>query len=134
MSSSNQAAVPLFLLRLSIFLVMLMWTLDKFFRPGHAAMVFSHYYHLAGLNVTAMYLLGGLECLLILAFLLGYKKSVSYGLVFVIHAISTLSTFHVYLKPFKSNHLLFFAAWPMLAGCFLLWRMRAQDSIMVVDK
>jgi hypothetical protein len=32
----------LLLLRLSVFLVMFMWTLDKFLNPGHTAQVYSY--------------------------------------------------------------------------------------------
>ncbi len=39
------------LLRLSIFIVMFMWTFDKFVRPDHVASVFANYYSVGGLPV-----------------------------------------------------------------------------------
>ncbi len=44
--------VALLLLRLSIFIVMLMWTLDKFVRLKHAASVYENYYFVGGLSRT----------------------------------------------------------------------------------
>lgn len=49
------------LLRLSVFLVMLMWALDKFPRPEHAVGFFAHFYALGGLGRWVFYVLGGLE-------------------------------------------------------------------------
>jgi hypothetical protein len=47
-------------------------------------------------------------------------------LVFVLHGISTLSSYRQYLDPF--DNLLFFAAWPMLAACFALYSLRDLDT------
>jgi putative oxidoreductase len=55
----------------------------------------------------------------------GWKKRISYGLVLIMHAISTLSSWQQYLDPF--NNLLFFGAWPMLAACYALYVLRDLD-------
>ncbi|MDX1588900.1 MAG: hypothetical protein R3296_08170 [Oleiphilaceae bacterium] len=114
-------------LRLGVFVVMLMWTLDKFVQPDHAARVFEGFYGLAGLGATAFYVLGALQMVLILGFLLGIRKRLTYGLVFLLHGISTLSSYAQYLNPFEN--LLFFAAWPMLAACFALYLLRDADRL-----
>lgn len=120
-------AVSLLLLRLSVFLVMLMWTLGKFFNPGHTGKVFESFYFIGGLGGGAFVLLGALELLLLLAFVSGSFKRWSYGLVLLLHGVSTFSSFPQYLDPFK--HLLFFAAWPMLAACVSLYLLRDLDTI-----
>lgn len=124
---------PLLFLRLSVFMVMLMWTLDKFVRPEHAATVFEKFYNIGGIGQSLMFTFGVLELALLAAFVLGYRKRLSYGLVFLLHGISTLSSYHQYLNPFESGHLLFYAAWPMLAACFALYRLRDFDTLGVVD-
>jgi len=68
--------------------------------------------------------------ILIVTFLLGLKKNLTYGLVFIFHAISTLSCYQQYATPYQGNHLLFFAALPMLAACLTLYLMRHQDKIL----
>lgn len=116
----------LLLLRLGVFLVMLMWTLDKFVQPEHSANVFEGFYGLGGFVTEIFYVLGALELLLILAFVTGSWKRISYGLVMILHGVSTFSSYAQYLDPF--NNLLFFAAWPMLAACVALYLLRDSDT------
>jgi len=115
----------LFLLRISVFLVMFLWTLDKFVQPHHTAKVFEKFYGIGDLGEMTSMTIGALEILLLAAFVTGSWRRVSYGLVLLIHAISTFSSFPQYLDPF--NNLLFFAAWPMLAACITLYALRDLD-------
>ncbi|MCX4186524.1 hypothetical protein [Methylophaga sp. OBS4] len=121
----------LFLLRLGVFIVMLMWTLDKFVQPEHSSKVFENFYGLGGWSDTAFLVVGVLELILIIAFVAGVWKRWSYGLVAILHGISTFSSFPQYLDPF--NHLLFFAAWPMLAACVTLYLLRDEDRLFSVN-
>jgi hypothetical protein len=113
-------------LRLGVFIVMLMWTLDKFINPGHSIKIFEKFYAISGLGETIAYILGALQLILILAFLAGLKKRLTYGLIFLLHGGSTLSAIGLYLDPF--NNLLFFAAWPMWAACLALYLLRNEDT------
>ena len=124
----------LLLLRLSVFLVMFMWTIDKFINPGHAAKVYEKFYYIAGLGDVVMYAIGAIEIILLLLFLAGYRKIYTYAAVLLLHAVSTLSSFNQYLAPFEGPNLLFFAAWPMLAACFALFLLRDQDKILTVNQ
>ena len=124
--------VSLLLLRLTVFLVMFMWTIDKFINPGHAAKVYESFYYIAGLESVVMYALGSIEVIILLLFLAGYKKTFTYGAVLVFHAVSTLSSFKQYLSPFEGPSLLFFAAWPMLAACITLFLLRDQDRMLSI--
>ncbi|MDE2085613.1 MAG: hypothetical protein KGK06_09075 [Xanthomonadaceae bacterium] len=127
MTDDKRLGLALLLMRLSVFLVMLMWTLDKFLRPAHAAGVFEHFYTMGGLGSTVFYLLGALELLLLLVFVAGLAQRFSYGVVLVLHAVSTLSAWRQYLHPQEGMNLLFFAAWPMLAACLALYLLRGHD-------
>ncbi|MDE2155238.1 MAG: hypothetical protein KGJ32_04980 [Xanthomonadaceae bacterium] len=129
MDHQKRLSWALLFLRLSVFLVMLMWTLDKFIRPEHAAGVFAHFYTVAGLGATAFLVLGSIELLLLLAFVAGFARRFSYGAVLLLHAGSTLSSWHQYLHPDEGANLLFFAAWPMLAACVALYLLRDYDSM-----
>ncbi|MDD8059459.1 MULTISPECIES: hypothetical protein [Shewanella] len=113
-------------LRLGVFLVMLVWTLDKFVNPGHSMKIFEKFYGIGGVNEIAAYIMGGLQLLLVIAFVLGIKKRLTYGVIFLMHGASTLSAFNQYIDAF--NNLLFFAAWPMWAACFALYLLREQDT------
>lgn len=122
--------LSLLFLRVTVFFVMFMWTIDKFVNPGHAAKVYESFYYIAGLESIVMYVIGAAEMVLLLLFLAGYKKTITYGAVLILHAVSTLSSFNQYLAPFEGPNLLFFAAWPMLAACLTLFLLRDQDRML----
>ena len=130
MKADQRISLALLLLRLGVFLVMVMWTLDKFFNPQHGARVFAKFYFIGGLSQSAFYAIGGVELLLLLGFLVGFHKRVTYGAVLLLHGISTLASFPMYLAPFAN--LLYFAGWPMLAACFALYSLRDLDTQWVV--
>jgi len=94
--------------------------------PDHAARVYEGFYGLPGLGELAFQVLGGLEAALLLGFLFGVRKRFTYGMVLALHAVSTFASYAQYLEPF--DHLLFFAAWPMLAACLALYLLRDQDT------
>jgi len=119
------------LLRLGVFIVILMWTLDKFVNPEHAAGVFAGFYGLEGLGPQVFMIIGALELIVLTGFLIGFMKTWTYGIILVIHGVSTISTWQQYLDPF--NNLLFFAAIPMLAACWALFSLRDLDTRFTVD-
>jgi hypothetical protein len=116
----------LLLLRLGVFIVMFMWTLDKFVNPDHALRIFEKFYGLEGFATAAVYIIALVEMVLILAFVAGMWKRFTYGFILILHGLSTFSSYSQYLDPF--NHLLFFAAWPMLAACVALYLLRDSDT------
>lgn len=127
---SRNTELSLLALRVSIAAVMIPWSLDKLIRPEHSARVFEGFYALPGLGEPVFMMLGIAQLLLVLAFLAGMAKTWTYGLVLLLHAASTFSSWRQYLDPYEGANLLFFAAWPMLAACFALFMMRAQDRLL----
>src|SRR5712692_1929204 len=127
MDIASRIRLPLLLLRIGVFIVMLMWTLDKFVRPGHATGVFKKFYGLDLGSPTVFYVLGSVELVLILLFVTGTAKRFSYGAVLALHAVSTVSSYRQYMAAF--DNLLFFAAWPMLAACIALYLLRDLDTL-----
>jgi len=130
MAVEHRVPCCLFLLRVCVFIVMLMWTLDKFVNPDHATQVYAFFFAIGGLGATAFSVIGGLELLVILSFVAGLFKRITYGIVMLLHAGSTFAAWRQYLDPF--SNLLFFAAWPMLAACVTLYLLRDLDTLWVV--
>lgn len=128
MSDSLEQKLPwaLLTLRVGIFIVMFVWALDKLINPSHAAAVFEGFYGISGLSTTLATIIGVLQLILCVVFLAGAWKTITYGLILVMHAMSTLSSFPQYIDAF--NNLLFFAAWPMLAACIALFILREYDT------
>src|SRR5438128_11849508 len=132
LDNRNRIGLALLILRITVFLVMLVWTIDKFVRPAHAASVYEHFYSLRGLGPAVMYSIGVVELAILIGFVIGFAPWLTYGLVLLLHAISTFSTFGQYLHPFEGSNILFFAAWPMLGACFALFYLRDLDSVWTV--
>ena len=130
MNDRARIATALLALRLGVALVMFVWTLDKFVNVAHASRVYENFYGIGGLGSGAMAVIGAAELLLVLAFLAGYQKRISYGTVLILHGISTLSSYRQYMAPFEN--LLFFAAWPMLAACYALYVLRNEDVLLTI--
>lgn len=119
----------LFALRLGVFIVMLVWTLDKFIAPEHTIKIFSKYYMIGGLSEFLAYGVGFAQLVVILLFAFGIFKRFSYGVVFFIHGVSTITTWQKYINPWENGTLLFFAAIPMLAACYALYTLREEDTL-----
>lgn len=124
--------ISLLSLRIGVFIVMFVWALDKFVNPAHSAGIFEAFYGIGGISHALVYLMGGLQIMLVLLFLAGVLKTWTYGLILVLHAASTFSSYSHYLDAF--NNLLFFAAWPMLAACLALFLLREADTLLSVNK
>lgn len=129
--TATKLSVSLFLLRITVALVMVVWALDKIMNPGHAGAVFSNFYGIE-IGSAGLKAIGALQLAVIAAFVAGAFKTISYGLVLLMHAGSTLSSWRQYLEPF--DNLLFFAAWPMLAACVALFLLRSDDVFLSFNK
>ena len=134
MVNDKRLTFSLFILRLSVFFVMLMWTFDKFIKPEHTAAIFKGFYSISGLGNTVIFVMGAAQFLLIVLFFIGFKKTFTYGAVLALHAASTFSSFGKYLAAYEGPNLLFFAAWPMLAACVVLFIFREEDSVLQLGK
>jgi putative oxidoreductase len=133
-TAQGKLELSLLVLRYGVALVMLMWTLDKFLRPDHAAAVYEGFYGLGGIGPSLMYALAAAELVLIAGFVLGLARTWTYGLILLFHAISTLSSWKQYLAPFEGPNLLFFAAWPMLSACIALFLLREHDRMFTIGR
>ena len=134
MYDQSRLEIVLFFMRITVFGVMLLWTIDKFVNPAHGAAVYAHFYFIEGLEAHIMQIIAAAELVILLGFLLGLFKTFTYGSVLLFHTVSTLSTWQIYLEPFGDRHLLFFTAWPMLAACLALFLLREADSILSFDR
>lgn len=132
----KQLPVSLLIMRITIFLFLLPWVVDKFTEKGvdHTQRIFEHFYMIDGLPVAGSYAVGVLWALLLLAFVTGFKKRISYGLVMLFHGVGTVLTYDV-LNPFSDNHnMLFLAAIPVLGAMIALYLLRDHDTKFVIGK
>lgn len=139
--SNNTVTVPreplawsLLGLRLGVFLVLFVWVLDKFVNPGHTAGVFKAFYGVSNLTDTLAYVLGALQGVILLSFLIGFQKRWATLLILLMHFLSTVTPMARYFNPFEGANLLFFAAWPMLAAVVTLYLLREFDTKFSLNK
>lgn len=130
MTDQKALQVSLLSIRITVFLVLLVWTIDKFVNPAHAAAVYENFYFIDGLGKEIMFAIGAIELAIIFAFVAGLWKTWTYGAVLIFHGVSTLSSYEKYLAPFDGPNLLFFAAIPMLAACLALYLLRDRDRLL----
>lgn len=119
-------------LRIGVFIVMALWSVDKILNAEHAAAVFETYYFIGDIGAGTLAAIGALQLLIEVAFVAGLFRTFTYGLVLVTHLLSTLASWPGYIEPFEN--LLFFAAWPMLAACFALFLLREHDTLWSLDE
>ncbi|HEV8715595.1 MAG TPA: DoxX family membrane protein [Candidatus Binatia bacterium] len=123
--------VGLFILRVSLGVFLLLWSLDKLVVPEGTVKIFTVFYHLS-ISSGVAYVIGAAEAVLSLLIIVGAWKRYTYAVGLVLHALSTLSTWKQLLSPFGQNHL-FIAAIPVLAAFILLYLLREQDTLWAVD-
>lgn len=128
MDSQQRLKISLLALRVTVLIVFFVWTADKFINPEHAAGIFKKFYFLP-IDINMSYLIGGVQTLVLAAFILGKFKFWTYGGLLIFHAVSTFSSFSQYFNPYEGANILFFAAWPMLGALLALFLLREEDTL-----
>ena len=123
--------IPLFATRIFIFLFLLPWTLMRFTRPEGAKGVADKYYGpLGGMPDIVFTVIAVLMALLLLAFVLGFKKRISYGLVLLLHTVGTIMTIPYLIPGTENFNILFMAALPTIGAMWLLYTLRDEDTLL----
>ena len=130
----GRVPLMLLLLRLSVFISLIVWVLDKFLFPEHASQIFTAFYGVSGVGNAIVYVIGVVQLLLVLGFVAGFKKKITYGAVLLMHTLSHLVSIPRFLDPYTAPNLLFFASWPMLAACITLFYLRDLDTLWTIDQ
>jgi len=122
--------ISLLLLRLSIGAFFLVWAFDKIVNPEHAGRVFAGFYMMpiSGDIVLAS---GIAQAVVVLAFIAGAFKTLSYGALLLMHAVSTLSTWKHLIAPYAPDtSILFWAAVPVVFALVALFVLRDRDRLL----
>ncbi len=125
--------LPLFLTRLSIFLFLLPWQLMRFSKPENINGIAQKYYKFSMPEIGST-ITGVLMMALLVAFLFGLKKRISYGLVALLHGIGTAMTIPNLIPGLEGYNQLFLAAVPALMAMVLLYCLRNEDTLLTIEK
>lgn len=138
MTFEKRMKLGLLALRLGIFIVFLVWGLDKILAPAHNTGMIGHYYGVSITHGTIM-ALGVAELIFLAAFLLGFFKTWTYGGVLLFHLVTTIVSFKRLLPAdmwskgwggYEIHQLLYFGSIPLLACCIALFLMREEDTLL----
>ena len=121
-----RAAAALLILRLSLGVFLLQWSVEKIVVPEAAIRVAQHSYGVAP-TVGTTIIAGVAEALLAVALLVGIWRRWSYGLAILVHAVSVVSTWRQLLNPYAGTNHLFIAGVPVLAALVLVYLLREWD-------
>lgn len=125
--------LPLFLTRLSIVIFLLPWVLMRFQNGGASAKGISKKYYFFEQPDILTTLIGVGWLVLLAAFLVGFKKKISYFLVFLIHGVGTVFSLRFMIPGTENFVPTFMAALPTLMAMYLLWTMREEDTLLSLN-
>ncbi len=128
-TNERRLQIGLAVMRISLALFFLIWSTEKLARPENAQEVFERFY-LLGIPAAASYAVGVVQTLVILAFLAGLFKTLSYGVPLTMHAVSMLASYQQLLNPYEPPNHLFWAGVPVLGALIALFLLRNSDQLL----
>lgn len=126
--------LPLLLTRLSIAIFLLPWIMMRFTAPDGAKAIASKYYMISNMSDLMTTAIGIGWLVLLAAFLVGFRKRISYGLVMLFHGVGTLTTVPNLIPGSANFAIVFYAAIPTLAAMMLLYVLRDQDRLLSLNR
>ncbi len=138
MTFDTRLKIALLAMRIGVFIVFLMWGLDKFLNPGHNSGMIGHYYPgaIAGIMQSTLPLLGALQLIMLGLFFLGFFKTITYGYFLLAHLGTTIvSAGRLFPRGgtwagYELHQLLYFGSLPMLGCCIALFLVRERDTLL----
>jgi hypothetical protein len=125
--------ISLLLLRLSLGAFFLVWSIDKIINPEHAERVFAGFYMMS-ISGEVVLAAGIVQAVIVLAFMAGAFKTLTYGALLLMHAVSTLSTWKHLIAPYSPDtSILFWAAVPLVFALVALFTLRGRDRLLAVS-
>lgn len=130
--ATHTLKLPLFLTRMSIVLFLAPWVFMRLTNVDAGKGLFAKYYKVPNMPDIAAYGVAGFWLILLIAFALGFKKKISYGLVLLCHTIGTLFTIPYLIPGTENFKILFMAALPTIGAMLLLYCLRDEDTMLSV--
>ncbi len=121
--------LPLFVTRIFIFLFLLPWQLMRFTKQDVINNISNKYYKFSMPEIGST-ISGVLMMALLIAFVIGFKKKITYFLVLILHALGTIMTIPYLIPGTEKFNALFLAAIPTIGAMWLLWALREQDTML----
>ena len=137
--ANKSTGAALFSLRLSLFILMIAWASLKVFIPASyggsvdSPGIFGNFYG-ADVGHAIVIILGIIQIILLLAFVAGLFKTITYGSVLLMNAVTLAVSLPLILNPLEKPNLLFLASVPILGASIALFLMRKEDTFLTMGK
>lgn len=129
-ATDRRAATALLILRVSLGIFLLQWSIEKLILPGATIRIAQGFYGIS-LSSAAAYALGIAELIVSLGLLFGAYRTISYGLSLLIHTVTVVVSWRQLLDPYglaKVGGHLWIATWPTWGAFAALFVMRELDA------
>jgi uncharacterized membrane protein YphA (DoxX/SURF4 family) len=132
MSPEFDKRIPAALLILRFFLgtFLLQWSIEKLILPDATTRIANNFYGVT-LPAAGSYALGIAELIVSLALLVGFYRTISYGLSLLIHTVTVVVSWRQLFDPWglaKVGNHLWISTWPTWGGFAALFLMREWDA------
>ncbi len=119
------------ILRLGLAWFLFVWAVNKILAPEQYQKLWG-YFHGLDIGATMPFVMGGLQIIICVVIAVGYKRTISYALGFIMHGVTIAVIFPSLMAPFvikngfptNRNQAIAVAA---LAGFAALWLLRKRD-------
>ncbi|MEM9152480.1 MAG: DoxX protein [Cyanobacteria bacterium P01_F01_bin.3] len=133
MIDTQKLKLSLAIVRITLALFFLVWSVEKIVAPELAKGVFSAFYP-ATPSTSISVVLGILQTAIVLLFLGGLFKLWTYGALLGMHLVSTLVSYKPLLDPYTPPNHLFWAAVPTLGALIALFILREEDQFLTFSR
>ncbi|MEP2920290.1 hypothetical protein [Sulfitobacter sp.] len=127
MTQDPKISISLLIMRLGIAAFFGAWTSLKFTRPEWFENVFQNFYGLSFISGSMAAIVGAIQLLLLLAFVLGFKRTISYGIMALMQGVGVLASIPNLMNLTQYPNNLMWAAVPALGCVIALFILRSYD-------
>jgi len=131
MTNERRIEIALLIIRVTTALFLGMWATLKFHRPEWQRNIFENFYNVNFLTVTdnLSYFLGVVQIIIVLAFVSGFMRKWTYGLVMLMSAAGVIGSLGSFVEYYNYPKNLMLTSIPTLGALIALFILRDMDNL-----
>ncbi len=133
MTDKSKLEAALLILRLSIGAFLAVWASLKFLRPEWMVNVFRGVYGQEWVTQDMAFIIGGLQALIVIAFVIGFYRTFTYGFVTLMHATGVVGSIPNLINFTKYPSNLLWTSVATLGALVALFILRDFDNLWSVS-
>ncbi len=131
MTQERRIEIALLIIRVTAAIFLGLWATLKFHHPEWQRNIFEGAYKVSFFTVTdnLSYFLGGLQLIVVLAFVTGFMRTWSYGLMMLMSAAGVIGSIGSFMTYFNYPKNLMLTSIPTLGALIALFILRDMDNL-----